>query len=209
MAWAWKLDINPTEKFILLALADHANDEEFTCWPSLNHLQKKTGFTRPTIWKAVDKLISLGAVSRTGQSSFGTTVYRVMVGKEITLGKEVNQVTTLPMVGKEINKVGKEVSKLGKEVTPNHKNHQESSIEPSRLNHDAWKRWVNYRKEIRKPLKPVSIPAAQRKLAAFGSDQTAVVEQSIANGWQGLFELKEKREPSSRIEAAIREIKDG
>ncbi len=54
----------------------------------------------------------------------------------------------------------------------------------------SFDRWLDYRKKIRKPLKPASIPAAQRSLAAFGSDQAAVVEQSIANGWQGLFPLK-------------------
>lgn len=61
---------------------------------------------------------------------------------------------------------------------------------PEGLNPDAWIRWLDYRKQIRKPLKPVSIPAAQRELSAFGSDQAAVVEQSVANGWQGLFALK-------------------
>lgn len=54
----------------------------------------------------------------------------------------------------------------------------------------AWERWCAYRAEIRKPVKPASMLAAQRQLAAFGCDQAAVVEQSIANGWQGLFELK-------------------
>lgn len=58
------------------------------------------------------------------------------------------------------------------------------------LNFEAWERWEGYRKLIRKPLKPVSIPAAQQALAAFGSEQSAVVEQSVANGWQGLFALK-------------------
>lgn len=60
----------------------------------------------------------------------------------------------------------------------------------SGLNREAWKQWLNYRTSIKKPLKQASIPAAQRSLAAFGSDQAAVVEQSIANGWQGLFDLK-------------------
>lgn len=54
----------------------------------------------------------------------------------------------------------------------------------------AWERWLDYRKQIRKPLKQVSMPAAQQELAAFGSDQAAVVQQSIAQGWQGLFDLK-------------------
>ena len=54
----------------------------------------------------------------------------------------------------------------------------------------AWERWIDYRKQIRKPLKPVSIPAAQKELAAFGCDQAAVVQNSIANGYQGLFPPK-------------------
>jgi hypothetical protein len=54
----------------------------------------------------------------------------------------------------------------------------------------AWTRFYDYRKQIRRPLKPASIPSAQRQLAAFGADQLAVVEQTMANGWQGLFELK-------------------
>lgn len=57
----------------------------------------------------------------------------------------------------------------------------------------AWKTWIDYRINIRKPLKPVSMPAAQRTLAAFGSNQMAVVQQSIANGWQGLFDLKQQK----------------
>ena len=61
---------------------------------------------------------------------------------------------------------------------------------PPGLDAVSWKRWTDYRTQIRRPLKPVSIPAAQRELAAFGAEQAAVVEQSIAHGWQGLFALK-------------------
>lgn len=61
---------------------------------------------------------------------------------------------------------------------------------PADLDPNAWRMWLEYRRKIRKPLKEPSIPAAMRKLAAFGTGQAAVVEQSIANGWQGLFDLK-------------------
>jgi hypothetical protein len=66
---------------------------------------------------------------------------------------------------------------------------------PEGLDAKSWDRWLAYRNEIRKPLKPASIPAAQKALAAFGSDQAGVVEQSIANGWQGLFALKDRPKP--------------
>ncbi len=58
---------------------------------------------------------------------------------------------------------------------------------PEDLNPTAWQKWEDYRKQIRKPLKPASIPAAQKALAAFGSEQESVVDHSIANGYTGLF----------------------
>jgi hypothetical protein len=64
---------------------------------------------------------------------------------------------------------------------------------PDGLDSQAWDRWEAYRREIRKPIKPASLLAAQRKLAGYGSDQAAVVEQSIAQGWEGLFAIKELR----------------
>jgi hypothetical protein len=61
------------------------------------------------------------------------------------------------------------------------------------VNSEAWTRWLEYRKAIKKPLKPASIPAAMTELASFGADQGRVVEKSIANGWLGLFPMDEKR----------------
>lgn len=68
----------------------------------------------------------------------------------------------------------------------------------------AWDRWVEYRKAIKKPIKPVSEELAQKALAKFGSDQVAVVEQSIANSWQGLFPVKgEKQRTQDPFAGAI------
>lgn len=61
---------------------------------------------------------------------------------------------------------------------------------PDGLHLPEWDRWQAYRKAIRKPIKPASVLAAQRELAGYGADQAAIVEQSIAAGWQGLFPLK-------------------
>jgi hypothetical protein len=71
---------------------------------------------------------------------------------------------------------------------------------PSNLDLSVWHRWEEYRKAIRKPIKPASVAAAQRKLAGFGPDQGAVVEQSIAAGYQGLFELRRRGGITARAE---------
>ena len=69
------------------------------------------------------------------------------------------------------------------------------------LDEQAWERWVAFRKVIRKPIKPISEHAAKLKLARFGDDQAAVVDQSIANGWQGLFEIKKAApRPGEKVE---------
>jgi len=81
--------------------------------------------------------------------------------------------------------------KEGKKKTPKPPLAQPAAVPTvENLDSTAWERWAAYRSEIRKAIKPVSMPAAQRQLAGFGADQAAVVEQSIANGWQGLFPLK-------------------
>lgn len=61
------------------------------------------------------------------------------------------------------------------------------------LDLESFDRWVQYRTEVRKPLKPASLRAAALELAKHGGSQPQVVQQSIANGWQGLFALKTSR----------------
>lgn len=58
------------------------------------------------------------------------------------------------------------------------------------LDQEAWDRWAAFRKAIRKPIKPASEVAMKLKLQRYGEDQAAVVDQSISNQWQGLFDLK-------------------
>jgi len=63
------------------------------------------------------------------------------------------------------------------------------------LDEAAWEQWVAYRKAIRKTIKPASEHAMKLKLSRFGADQQAVVDQSIAGQYQGLFELHKKAAP--------------
>lgn len=71
-----------------------------------------------------------------------------------------------------------------------------SEFDPSTipgLDGAAWERWLAYRVSIKKPIKHASMHAAALKLSRFGDDQEGVVEQSVANGYQGLFELKKSK----------------
>lgn len=132
MTWGWKQKVPPTQKFILIALCDHANDEDFTCWPSLRHLERKTGFNRTTIWRTIDQLIAAGGLDRVGTHPSGSTIYKVMVGnviqklgEQLPLGADSTYVQPAPRVGAENNRVGAHSNKVGAQDTLNHQ-------EPSR-----------------------------------------------------------------------------
>lgn len=55
----------------------------------------------------------------------------------------------------------------------------------------VWESWKTFRKQLKKPLTDKSIEAQLKQLATDGKDiAIKKIEQSIANGWQGLFDIK-------------------
>lgn len=84
------------------------------------------------------------------------------------------------------------------------------------LDIEAWDRWTDYRKQIGKSLRPVSLESAARQMARLGDMQAAAVENSIANQYQGLVApkvngstgnvpRKREREPTPAEIAAARQ----
>jgi hypothetical protein len=64
---------------------------------------------------------------------------------------------------------------------------------------ESWARWTQHRKEIKKPLTPTTIKTQIKKLSSHSARvAAAMLEQSIENGWRGIFDLKEdaKDEPA-------------
>lgn len=53
----------------------------------------------------------------------------------------------------------------------------------------AWQSWIDYRKEIKKPIKESTMKAQWVEFAKWGEQKSIIaIQQSILNGWQGLFE---------------------
>lgn len=65
-----------------------------------------------------------------------------------------------------------------------------SEPDPPGLDLDAAARFIAYRKNRKPAIRPESMGAFKRQLAKHGEQQAAVVENSIANGYQGLIEPK-------------------
>ncbi len=62
---------------------------------------------------------------------------------------------------------------------------------PQWLNQEAWTEWVQFRKEIKKKLVQTTINRQLKFLEKHKTNHVAILEQSIQNGWQGLFEVKQ------------------
>ncbi|NCH71548.1 replication protein [Cronobacter dublinensis] len=65
---------------------------------------------------------------------------------------------------------------------------------PDWLDPAVWREWVQYRAESKKPIKSMlTVTKAIKLLSQFrdsGDNPAEVINQSIANGWQGLFRVR-------------------
>lgn len=68
--WAWEADLPMAQKFVLVALADMADEKE-TCYPGQERLAKMTGTSVSTVRRAVKTLEESGAISRQARGIAG------------------------------------------------------------------------------------------------------------------------------------------
>jgi hypothetical protein len=82
--WAFDLTLtDPTAKIVLLALADHYNDQSQCCWPSLTRLEQFTGADERTIQRAIARLIDDGHITRETRSGSSSLFYLHMDPRQI------------------------------------------------------------------------------------------------------------------------------
>lgn len=68
ITWAFKQDLPMNEKFVLVALADYA-DENFTCYPSYAKTAERVNCHRTTVIKLIKKLVGRGVLEIISSSS--------------------------------------------------------------------------------------------------------------------------------------------
>lgn len=70
--------------------------------------------------------------------------------------------------------------------------------------------FLEFRKQIKKPLKEISIKSNIKQLMKLADNNNEkaieILEQSIANGWQGLFELKKQKNVSNNSESTTSKL---
>ncbi|MHB7670886.1 helix-turn-helix domain-containing protein [Providencia stuartii] len=204
--WAWSLDLKAPQKILILSLADRA-DEYHCCYPSIQRLVKDTGLDKKTISKWINLMIEDGLISDTGERKGPTKRVRVLrlnIDAEYTQKRDDTEKGNVPKNGSlnvpkngslNVPKNGSQNQSLETNNEPKKKGFdaKKESI-PDWLDREIWFNWIDYRNEIKKPFKTKKTFELQVKFLLEcleeGYSPEEIINQSIANGWQGLFKPK-------------------
>ena len=77
--WAWRCrGLTPARRLVLLALAEHADDNGETCIPSLHVVGRMTGLSRRGLAKTLNGLALARLIARECGGCDGATRYRLL-----------------------------------------------------------------------------------------------------------------------------------
>lgn len=195
---------NPLRKLVLIKLADNANDDG-ECWPSYKHIADQCEIARSTVKAHIKQLEKdgflciehrkEGALNKT--NLFRLTIARGRAGAD-PVGREPTGGRAAADPGRAAADRGGGAAADPKPVTSKNqsrnqsKNHGADAL-PDWLPQAAWANFVAFRKKVRKPLTDRAAVLAIQKLDQLrqqGNPPALVIDQSILNGWAGLFPLK-------------------
>lgn len=75
------------------------------------------------------------------------------------------------------------------------------TVKPKNVSLEVWKNWIDYRSKIGKKLQPQSW-TKQARMLEEQNNPDEIINQSIMNGWQGLFPTQKKAEAITNISAS-------
>lgn len=197
---AARRDIRPTAKIVYAAILDRIGRNSKS-WAGAARLGEDTGLHRETVLAAADQLAKAGLLAVRKGGLRVTNEYSIPNGEgsgKLPLAENNRyRKTTASAVGKQPPAQAEE--NRCNQTDPITRPNNVATPIPESLDtpafREAWAQWVHFRKEARYPMPPTTVKAQLAKLAKAGPDVAAkMIEQSIANGWRGLFPLREDQQ---------------
>lgn len=192
MSAVWEMDgIDGTECLVMLALADHADDEG-RCYPSIRRLADRSKLSERGVQKVIGRLIEKGFVSvvQCGGRR-GANLYIVSTTPERRSSlNDVHPRTTFTTPPNHVRKTPEPRSPepSGTIIEPSESNGARDAL-LTVLSQEAADAFIDHRRAKRAKL---TVKAAQliAKDLTHHPNPDAVVEASIKNGWTGVFPEK-------------------
>jgi hypothetical protein len=186
MSAVWERDdLTSTQKLVLLALADWANDEGL-CWPSIDRVALKASLTSRGVQKTIRALEEMQFLRKEEIKGRGNKYWVSLPTNDVhprtTFTPPVSQVHPSP-----------EPRSPNTSIT--HQLTTKYIIEgyPVWLPIDSWKGWVEMRNQRKRPLTDRAKARALTKLEALhlaGHDINELLDRSTINGWLDIYEPK-------------------
>lgn len=199
---------NPLRKLVLIKLADNANDMG-ECWPSYQHIADQCEIGRSTVKVHIRELEKSGLLRREfrrkGELNQSNVFHLALNGGAApALGGGAGDnppgagdnpgggAGAAPRTSHSFEPVTEPVEQTVA-AAPSAKKKalkfDPMTAKPSNVSDQAWADWCQHRREIRKPLTKTSCERQAAQLAKHHAPD-AVINQSISNGWTGLFPEK-------------------
>lgn len=195
LEWEWYDDINTSRLFIHCLLKANHKDKKWrgldinrgSFWTSLDALSDETGLSKKSVRTSLDRLKSTCELADKGHSTGRLRGRMITVCNYDSYQAEGTQ--TAPETADKGQASG--TQRAATKNVKNEKNEIKEILIPIGINAPAWSEWVEYRKSKKKV---VSQKAATKQFGLLlkysDFEQQQIINSSISNDYQGLFEPK-------------------
>ena len=197
--------LKANSKILLLVLMTHRNREKGYAYPSQSTLIKKTGLSKNTLLKCLDELEKEGYIKRfkeKGENNKYHIDINFINSKVVTSVKNDTSSSIKNDTGGSIKINTLKVRDISNKKEKEKKTNIDKIIEAYTKNDllvEAIRDFIKMRSTIKKPLTDRALKGILNKLDNFTNndlDKIEILENSIMNCWQGVFELKNKKVPT-------------
>lgn len=209
---AFQTELESTEKFVLVALADFADDDG-RCFPSIATLGKRTGHSRATIFRALAALETAGHIIRNVRPGKGT-VY-IVHPSHVETGPTVGPVsesdgtrrTVRPLPShSETQTVIEPSGTVNVEANAStrrpRKPAENAFPKPDWADPQVWADFLTNRKAKRCQNTPTAYKRFLDDISRLASGEWPpgrLLEHAAARGWAGIFEPREMRNEQDNL----------
>lgn len=176
-------------------------DNEDGCYASNGYIARTLSVNERHVRRLIDELITQGLVMRVLDESGRTlrTIERAALEVAIHESKETAHGHTEPE--------GEDKNVRGGRTKMSSNNKEDNKVDkvkivldtipfPTPRFVDAWAKWIDYRRDLKKPLHWKTINATFKEFRTWTEEEAVVaIETSIAKGWLSLFKPKGTHRP--------------
>lgn len=179
----WALDKSIKSELGLLLIISSLTAEKGFCFASNAYLANLFDIDEVSVSRKLSKLQAKNYITiEYEKRGAEITSRKIRLTKMLSDGLQKSQSTVNKNVKDNITSIN---------ITSN-KNKKDFEL-PIYITKERWEEWIKFRRQLKKPLTELSV---QKQLKFLGECQAKnqnpnlIIEQSIQNGWSGLFELK-------------------